>query len=521
MELYGNRRRKKKKPAPTADKAAGSEQKSPQAAAPGKTAYSAKRKKALRRALIVVGVIVLAIVGVIVGYSLWEKPPEIAGADKTPGPSASPKPTASARPEPTDEPDPDDPEIDPFDGALLTDRDDGVYTFLLVGRDHQSNSTDTIMVGRLDTSKHSISCVNIPRDTMANISWGSTPKKINAVYPGYYNSGRDPVEGLMTHVKNMVGFDIDCYAVVNLKVVEDVINEIGGVDFDVPIDMDYDDPSQHFHVHLKAGQQHLNGYETLGVFRYRYGNNGNSYPGGDLERIGVQHSLLKSIATQMLSLGNIPNLGNVIQLCLDNVETDLDASNMAFFARQFLMCSPENINFEMAPLISSSSINNISYVSLDVNAWLELINENINPYKEEVTRSNVNILVSNGDGSYIESTTGTIAGGYDSFACNMPGCELRGSYHAPGAHIWEETGGEEGEGVEGEGETAPAEGETETLPAGSGEESSGGDDVPEVPVEDNTVAEPSAEPQIETDTSASDASGGEQGITFDFPLDVG
>lgn len=490
MELYGNK--KKKKDAPDAPKPAGEKK---------------KQKKALRRAMIALGAVVLAVVAVVVGYSIWEKPPETADK-KPPSASVSPKPgsetkdpNSSAAPE-----DPDDP-VDDFDGALLTDRDDGIYTFLLVGRDHESNSTDTIIAGKLDTSKHTIDCVNIPRDTMANISWGSTPKKINAVYPGYFNSGKDPIEGLKTHVKNLIGFDVDCYAVVNLKVVEDVINEVGGVYFDVPIDMDYDDGDQHFHVHLKSGYQLLNGYETLGVFRYRYGNNGGGYPGGDLERIGVQQNLLKAIASQMLSLGNIPNLTNIIQLCLDNVETDLDASNMAFFARQFLMCTSENINFHTAPIGASCTINNISYVSLDVESWLDMVNECLNPYNEPVTAANVNILTSNGSGSYMTATTGAIAGGPDSFACNQPGCELRGSYHAPGAHVTAEPA-EPADPVATEPVTDPV---TDPLPEPEPEAGDGGSE------NNGGAVEP--EPDVSSG-DAGETAGGEQPIIITFPLEV-
>lgn len=386
------------------------------------------RGRALRRVLTALGIVALVIIAAIIGYSIWEKPPEVGGK---PAASQTVEPSANVGAVPGESAAPDEgdaPEEDEFDGALDTERDDGVYTILLVGRDHESNSTDTILVGRFDTVNHTISAVNIPRDTLANIAWSSTPKKINAVYPGYTNSGKSGIDGLKAYIRNMLGFDIDCYAVVNLKVVEDVINEIGGVYFDVPMDMDYDDGAQHFHVHLKQGYQLLNGYEALGVFRYRYGNNGGTYPGGDIERIGVQQNLLKSIASQMLSLGNIPNLTSVIQLLVDNVETDLTASNMAFFARQFLKCSMDDISFSTMPIANTCYINGISYVSPDVTAWLELVNSQLNPFKEAVTTANVNILTSNGDGSYVTATTGAVAGGADSFFCTS--CL---GHHLPGA----------------------------------------------------------------------------------------
>lgn len=494
MELYGNKKKKNKDADANAEKPS-----------EGKK----KQKKAARRALTVLGVIVLVLVGVVVAYSIWEKPPETANNKKPPSASVTARPTAGVSdPDATQEPDDEnDPDIDPFRGALETERDDGVYTFLLVGRDHESNSTDTIIAGKIDTNEHTIDAVNIPRDTMANIAWADTPKKINAVYPGYYNSGRDAVEGLKTHVKNMLGFDVDCYAVVNLNVVEDIINEVGGVYFDVPIDMDYDDGSQHFHVHLKSGYQLLNGYEALGVFRYRYGNGGvGGYPGGDLERIGVQQDLLKAIASQMLSLGNIPNLPDIVRLCLENVETDLTGNNISFFARQFLMCSADDINFHTAPLGASATINNISFVSLDVTKWLELVNDCLNPYNEPVTTANVNILTTNASGTYFESTTGEIAGGPDSFACNMPGCELRFSHHAPGAHVM--AGDAPGEGESGENTADPADEPAETTPpeteTGAGGETGGGEEF------------------VETPTEPAQSGGGEeeQPIIITFPLEV-
>lgn len=350
-------------------------------------------------------------------------------ATPTPVVKTTEAPVQTAAPEEPDE----EPEDD-FAGALLTDRNDGVYTFLLAGRDHESNSTDTIIVGKFDTVKHTIDAVNIPRDTLINIAWSNAPKKINSAYPGYLNGGQDGVEGLLKHLRDFVGFDMDCYAIVNLDVVEQVIDAIGGVDFNVPIDMDYDDDWQDFRVHLKAGEQHLSGEEALGVFRFRTGNHGGGYPGGDLERIGVQQDLIKTIASDMLSLGNIPNLTKIIDLLVKNVETDLDASNMAFFARQFLKCKAAGINFHTAPTGTTCYINGISYVSTDVTKWIEMVNELLNPFTEDVTLSNVNILTSNASGTEITSTTGSIAGGADSFWCYADGCPLKGSAHAPGVH---------------------------------------------------------------------------------------
>ena len=78
----------------------------------------------------------------------------------------------------------------------------------------------------------------------------------------------------------------------------------------------------------------LSGYDAIGLCRYRAG-----YVNGDLERIEVQHQLLKAAAEQFISLGNIPNIGKVAKILAENTDTNLSAANIAYFIRQALMLS--------------------------------------------------------------------------------------------------------------------------------------------------------------------------------------
>ena len=387
-----------------------------------------------KKALLIVGIIVAILAALVVAYAIWERPPELA-----PLPTATPTPTVkpTLAPDnqgtaPAETPVETDAPEEVYAEPLITDRDSGKYTVLMVGRDFASNSTDTIMVIQLDTKAHSIHCVSIPRDTLINISWSSTPKKINAVYPGFLNSGKDPVEGLKTHIRNLTGFDVDCYVVVHLQAVADAVNAIGGVWFDVPQDMYYVDYVQDLYIDIKAGYQLLDGYDALRLCRFRDG-----YAGGDIERIEVQHEFLKAMASQILSVGSIPHLGELIDVLLWNVETDLTAANIAWFARQFLACKMENIHFDTMPWASACLINGVSFVSVDQDAWLEMVNECLNPYVDPVTAANVNLLMSNYSGSNVWSTTGVVAGGPESFYCMD--CSMKNNWnavhHFPGLHL--------------------------------------------------------------------------------------
>ena len=402
-----------------------------------------------RRLWIILAVVVLALAAAVTAYFIWERPPEIAPAPQTtaqPGAqqsassassSGTTAPAASGSADSTQtEPAPgeaDDPEpIDDRDAPSIAEsstRRKGVYTFLILGRDRTSNSTDTILACTFDTVQHSIYTVSIPRDTLINISWGSTPKKINTVFPGYENSGRSGVEGVKEHLRKLLGFSVDCYAVVSLEAVEQAVDCIGGVWFDVPQDMRYYDPTQNLIIEIDAGYQLLNGEDALKVLRFRDG-----YAGGDLDRIAVQQSLLRALASQILTLGNIPNLGELVNILQENLDTDLTAANMAWLARQFLACSMENVSFDTLPISAGCYINGISYVSTDVDAWLAIVNERLNPYVDDVTTANVDILSSNYSGTRMSSTTGAIAGGADSFYCLN--CTLanggKAAHHLPG-----------------------------------------------------------------------------------------
>ena len=300
------------------------------------------------------------------GYLLWERAPAVQPA---PTPAVSPSPTAAATSR--------DDKGTPFD----TQRKDGVYTFLLAGNDDGTGNTDTIMVGKLDTVRHKLDFVSIPRDTIINVDWDN--RKLNSVYWGSKNNGGNGIEALRSHVKKLTGFDVDCYAVIDLEAIVQVVDALGGVYFDVPQDMDYDEGPV---IHLQQGYQLLDGEAAMGLCRYRKG-----YVNGDLQRIEVQHQFLKAAADQFIHLGNIPNAGKVTKILAESMDTNLSAANIAYFIRQALMCSPENIHFHTAPN-TPQEVHELSYTFLDLYDWLDMINTTINPYTSPVTEGKLDLV---------------------------------------------------------------------------------------------------------------------------------
>lgn len=365
--------------------------------------------KKLRIPGIVLGCIVLALLLAVLIYSIWEKPPETRqdtpNVQQTVAPAVVEPPRETAKPvvvpletiSPSATP---VPTTQPTEEPVKTGRKENCYTFVILVYDQIYANTDAILVGRFDTDAGTLDMVNIPRDTLVNVEWGV--KRLNTVLPMEENN----IDKFLQHLGNIVGFTADCYVVANLKAVEKLVDCFHGVYYNVPRDMDYDDPVQDLHIHIQKGYQLLTGENAVKVMRYRMGNDNTGYLNGDLGRIATQQDLLMTMASQFLKLGNIPNLNDAIQILQDNVKTNLNANNIAFFAREFLKLDKENITFHTAPerLIS---VRGGSYMEIEIDEWVEVVNAWLNPFYQEITADNLNILQSAGSAGAI-STTGEV-----------------------------------------------------------------------------------------------------------------
>ena len=361
-------------------------------------------KKANTRALTVTLIVIASVFAllllVLLAYSIWSTAPETDNSGlktqetATPDATAASASPAGATPQPSATP-MASPSPTPKEESAV--RKDNVYTLLVVGRDRVGLNTDTIMVARFDCNDHTADIVSIPRDTLVNVPWAV--KKVNSVY------GSAGIDGLVSEIEDLVGFGIDSYAVVNTYVFQQIIDCIGGVYFDVPIYMYYDDPDQDLHISLAPGYQLLNGYQCEQVVRFRQNNDGTGYPNGDLGRIETQHAFFAALAKQVLQLGNISNLPQIIGLVIDNTDTNLSSGNIAFYAQEFLKMSMDDISFYTLPY-DSVYIRGGSYVSIQLEPWLDMINTYLNPFTVDVTAANLDVL--GFDGTNFTSTTGNI-----------------------------------------------------------------------------------------------------------------
>lgn len=300
------------------------------------------------------------------------------------------------------------------EGPVNTDRKSAdFYTILVVGKDTAGGgNTDTIMLVSYDVTNQKLNVMNIPRDTIVNKPWDI--KKINSVYAAA-GGGEKGIAALKETVADTVGFTPDFHVIVEWDAVGRMANAVGGVEFDVPLNMYYDDPFQDLHIHISKGLQTLNGDQVMRVLRFRQNNDGTGYASGDIGRIETQQKLLKAIVKKLLTPATLTRLPELVDIFADNVETDLSIQNILWFGESALRggLSIDNVNFVTLPgnyagyFWCRTYRQNESYVFPYIDEVIELVNKDFNPYVTDVTRADLDIVYKRSDGT-IAATSGNL-----------------------------------------------------------------------------------------------------------------
>ena len=251
-------------------------------------------------------------------------------------------------------------------------RTDGISTFVLAGTDAEGERTDTIMLVSINGKDHTTSIMSIPRDTYVDAPY-SVPK-INSAY-GYAGGKKQGMEELLKQISNIIGFMPDGYIQVDLNDFVTVVNFMGGVDFDVPMDMDYEDPTQDLYIHLKQGEQHLNGKEAIQLVRFRSG-----YADADLGRMSVQRDFMQAALKQWTSPLKIWRIPFLTVFIASQIRTDMSLSNLGWIGRVGLMNKIHEMRTDLLPG-EPQYIGSGSYYVADEAQTRALIQEAYSPYR--------------------------------------------------------------------------------------------------------------------------------------------
>ena len=245
------------------------------------------------------------------------------------------------------------------------------------------------MVVAFDANKHTVNIMNVPRDTMSNVNRTGANKKINAAYA-------KGIEQTKKQIAQVMGFTPDKYIVVDFNGIAEIVDAIGGVDYEIPFPMMYSDPVQDLEINFPTpGVQHLDGEQVVEFLRWRKNGPGftsvvpEEYLNGDETRIAKQQEFLIYLAKKVLTPANAFKFKDIADAVFNNVKTDLTAGEMIWLAGQaFQIDTANGINMFTLPGYSAMSTagtsTEYSFYFVNESEALSLINQYFNPYAQPI-----------------------------------------------------------------------------------------------------------------------------------------
>lgn len=265
--------------------------------------------------------------------------------------------------------------------------DGGVDGKLLKSAETGTRSDVMILVS-IDPQTKEVGVLSIPRDTRVFIPKVNDFEKI-----AHAHAYGGPDLSVQT-VEEFLGVKIDGYVRVDFEGFKKLVDILGGVEINVPEDMNYDDPAQNLHIHLKAGDQVLDGEKALEFVRYR------RYVNGDIDRIKAQEQFLKAVLQKALSVGSIAKIPAIISQVTPYVVTNLTSDELLYLAKLGLEIKPESVKMAIVPgtpAYISDGGEALSYWVADKQQTAVVVDELIRGIDHSKT-SSIKVAVQNGCG---------------------------------------------------------------------------------------------------------------------------
>ena len=293
-------------------------------------------KSRAARILLYVLLGLLVVGGIIAGKFIYDinNPQNLFQPQPIPAPTPVPIATPSAvqndiiAPTPTPTPDPEQALLGQADTSFMQNR----VNILVLGLDESTERadwgafrTDTMILLTINFDTKDVDMVSIPRDSyvkIANASGQPTDKfgKINSAFPaggGVQKNGYGYAMGTVSYL--LGGIPIQYYVGFNMNVVKEVVDAMGGVEYDVDIDVNMNGRK------LIPGMQHLNGQGVLDYCRQRKGSS-------DIARVDRQQRMLTAIFRQLKNSGQIWHIPDIYKAVEQNIQTNLSFSQISALA---------------------------------------------------------------------------------------------------------------------------------------------------------------------------------------------
>jgi LCP family protein required for cell wall assembly len=245
--------------------------------------------------------------------------------------------------------------------------------------------TDTIMLASFDTEVKRVDIISVPRDTYYPRPEykGAAFQKINSVYETGADGTDSKDEDVISEAKGVAaakavsdvlcGVPIHFYTVLSDESVVKIVDAMGGIELDVPMDMKYTDKKQGLYIDIKKGKQVLDGDHAVQYLRFRKG-----YATGDLGRVDAQQTFIKEAFKQSIGFG-FPKVARTVS---KEVDSNLKTKIAVHIASEAVGMSTSDAKTWTTPCVPKTK-NGASYYIVDEKATEEMMNEIYSIKKEK------------------------------------------------------------------------------------------------------------------------------------------
>lgn len=289
-----------------------------------------------------------------------------------------------------------------LDALSATDTASDPFYMLLIGIDRSEERdeagdlggvyrTDTMILARVDPQNKTVTLVSIPRDTQVDLGEYGT-QKINAAY------AFGGASLAVNTVEDLAGVEISHYAEIDFDGLTAIVDTLGGIDVDVPVEIDDDDAGGY----LAAGQQTLNGEQALILCRSRH-----TYANGDVVRAACQRLVIQAITEKALS-SDVATLTSTVSTLAEYVTTDLSVSEIVGLAQNMMGIGVSSNVYTSAVPTTSEYIDSIWWEVVNEEEWeamMERIDQGLSPTEEAEVDEATGITLSSGGSSSSSSSS--------------------------------------------------------------------------------------------------------------------
>lgn len=193
--------------------------------------------------------------------------------------------------------------------------------------------TDTIAIASINLDTTKVNILSIPRDTYTYLPCVDKQDKINHAY-AYGGMAENGVKKTIEAVDKYIKYSsIDYYFTLDMEPIPVIVDELGGVEIDVEVEM------KTHGANLSIGRQLLDGKQAFDYIHWRFAGN------GDIDRVMRQQKFLKALVNKIKENDQLLEAVKLVLNYKNNIQTNMSTKQILALANLMSKVGQDEIAF--------------------------------------------------------------------------------------------------------------------------------------------------------------------------------